>query len=402
VPSAAVIAVLPFTPSVPDSGLERLGRDLVLTVSPTLDGVGDIRTVDAHTVLAQSSPSANSSSLEKEQALGRAFGAGSVLRGSVLKIGSQVRVDAGLVTSDSAAKTLARVSVTAPPDSIEVLTNDIIKALLPQIWRRGTAPSPSLDGALRTTSIPALRAFLEGERALMGNQWDEAADAFGRAIGADSSFWLAYQRYEYVVGWRYRPVDSAIGNALRRHLGDLPEVERLMLEAPDNEKASDHLARVQRLAERFPTNWFTRFQYADALFHWAPVLGHTRAEARAALEETLRLNPRFVPGWGHLMEAVLADRDTIASARAIDALTRLGAGPAFVEEGKADQLLQYRLADRLLRGDVNGAKILTDSVVRDVVTHGGGVFGPAEAGFFASEIAINRRFVPVVKFLLLG
>jgi TolB-like protein/tetratricopeptide (TPR) repeat protein len=396
VPSAAVIAVLPFTPSVPDSGLERLGRDLVLTVSPTLDGVGDIRTVDAHTVLAQSSPSANSSSLEKEQALGRAFGAGSVLRGSVLKIGSQVRVDAGLVTSDSAAKTLARVSVTAPPDSIEVLTNDIIKALLPQIWRRGTAPSPSLDGALRTTSIPALRAFLEGERALMGNQWDEAADAFGRAIGADSSFWLAYQRYEYVVGWRYRPVDSAIGNALRRHLGDLPEVERLMLEAPDNEKASDHLARVQRLAERFPTNWFTRFQYADALFHWAPVLGHTRAEARAALEETLRLNPRFVPGWGHLMEAVLADRDTIASARAIDALTRLGAGPAFVEEGKADQLLQYRLADRLLRGDVNGAKILTDSVVRDVVTHGGGVFGPAEAGFFASEIAINRRLLPLV------
>ncbi|HEY7635215.1 MAG TPA: serine/threonine-protein kinase, partial [Gemmatimonadales bacterium] len=40
VPSAAVIAVLPFTPSVPDTGLERLGRDLVLTVSPTLDGVG--------------------------------------------------------------------------------------------------------------------------------------------------------------------------------------------------------------------------------------------------------------------------------------------------------------------------------------------------------------------------
>jgi TolB-like protein len=396
VPSAAVIAVLPFTPSVPDTGLERLGRDLVLTVSPTLDGVGDIRTVDAHTVLAQSSPSANTSSLEKERALARAFGAGSVLRGSVLKVGTQVRLDAGLVTSDSSANTLARLSVTAPPDSIEALTNGVIKALLPQIWHGGTAPSPSLDGALKTKSIPALRAFLEGERALMGNQWDEAADAFGRAIGADSSFWLAYQRYEYVVGWRNQPVDSTIANALRRHLGDLPEEERLMGEAPEDEKASERLARAQRLAERFPTNWFAHFQYADALFHWAPLLGHTRAEARAALEETLRLNPRFVPGWGHLMEAALADRDTIASAGAIDALTRLGAGPAFVEEGKADQLMQYRLADRLLRGDVNRAKILTDSVVRDVVTHGGGVFGPAQAGFFASEIAIDRRLLKLV------
>jgi hypothetical protein len=35
-------------------------------------------------------------------------------------------------------------------------------------------------------------------------------------------------------------------------------------------------------------------------------------------------------------------------------------------------------------------------VVRDVVTQGGGVFGPAEAGFFASEIAINRRLLPLV------
>ena len=42
----------------------------------------------------------------------------------------QVRLDVGLFTSDS-AKPLARASVTAPPDSIEALTNGVIKALLP-------------------------------------------------------------------------------------------------------------------------------------------------------------------------------------------------------------------------------------------------------------------------------
>jgi serine/threonine protein kinase len=52
-PSASLIAVLPFTPSGSDTALSRLGRDLVFTMSSELDGLGTIRVVDAHTVLAQ-------------------------------------------------------------------------------------------------------------------------------------------------------------------------------------------------------------------------------------------------------------------------------------------------------------------------------------------------------------
>ena len=43
-----------FAPSVADTALTRLGRDLVFTVSANLDDVGEVRTVDAHTILAQS------------------------------------------------------------------------------------------------------------------------------------------------------------------------------------------------------------------------------------------------------------------------------------------------------------------------------------------------------------
>ncbi len=52
-PSASLIAVLPFAPSGSDTALSRLGRDLVFTISSELDGLGTIRVVDAHTVLAQ-------------------------------------------------------------------------------------------------------------------------------------------------------------------------------------------------------------------------------------------------------------------------------------------------------------------------------------------------------------
>jgi TolB-like protein len=391
IPSASVIAVLPFSPSVADTGLERLGRDLVLTLSPTLDGVGDIRTVDAHTVLSQSANPLATSSLERDRAVGRLLGAGSVLHGSVLRVGPNVRLDVGLFTSDSATP-LARVSVTASPDSIEALTNAVTWSLLPQIWRRGTPPSPSLDGTLRTKSIAALRAFLEGERALVENRWDHATVSYGRAIEADSAFWLAYARYAYVLGWRGRPVDSTIENALMSHRAALPERERLQLETSLN--ASDDLSRARRITERFPSNWFARMQYADNLVHSGPLLGHTRAEARAALEETLRLNPLFVPGWEHLMMKVLEDHDTLASARVLNALTRLTAGPAFAEEHGTDRLLQFRLVDRLQRGDTARATILADSVVRDVAASGRPEFeSPGIYGFLGQEIALRRRIL---------
>src|SRR5215207_3474493 len=50
--SAAEIVVLPLIPAVPDTALTRLGRELVITLSASLDGVDGIQTVDALTVLA--------------------------------------------------------------------------------------------------------------------------------------------------------------------------------------------------------------------------------------------------------------------------------------------------------------------------------------------------------------
>jgi TolB-like protein len=347
IPSASTIAVVPFTPSTLDTALTRLGRDLVVTLTANLDGVGDIRTVDALTVLAQTQGSALLGSLQDAAALARRLGASSVAHGSLVRVGDQVRLDIGLFTTDSAMP-IARASVTAAPDSLTALTDSATWALLRDVWRTRTPPTPSL-AAVTTRSVPALRAFLEGERNIVGNRWPAAAQAFSRAIQADSTFWLAYRRLHYSRSWIGQPVDSAVIKAYRNHRSELPERERLLIEAHMTDSYSLSLARLQETTRRWPDYWPAWFEYADALVHWAPFLGHTHDDAQAALERTLALNPNLTFAWQHLFWVTI-EHDTAAAARAREAFTRLGGGGrAAVADFGVDEDQLYRLELQLRR-----------------------------------------------------
>jgi eukaryotic-like serine/threonine-protein kinase len=223
---ASSIAVLPFTPSGTDTALSRLGRDLVFTLSAELDGLGGIRMVDAHTVLARAKPEGLTASSDGA-ALARRFGAGSIVQGSLVRVGADVRLDLALLGTDSAAAPLARVTVSAPPDSVAVLTDSAARALLLQIWSRGSPPTPSLDGALRTRSVPALRAFLQGEGEITHGEWEGAAVSYQRAMDDDPTFWLAHSRHVYARYWSVlEPADSMVA-LLDRHRFELPDRERL-------------------------------------------------------------------------------------------------------------------------------------------------------------------------------
>jgi serine/threonine-protein kinase len=87
-PSGAVIAVMPFAPATTDTALARLGRDLVVTLSTTLDGIAGGRTVDALTVLAQVRSSEQVPSLRGAAELSRRLGAKSLLHGTLVRVGA--------------------------------------------------------------------------------------------------------------------------------------------------------------------------------------------------------------------------------------------------------------------------------------------------------------------------
>ena len=397
-PSASLIAVLPFAPSGSDTALSRLGRDLVFTLSAELDGLDVIRVVDANTVLAQAKPDGLYSPAEGA-ALARRFGAGSIVHGSLVREGADVRLDFVLLPTDSTVAPLARASVSSAPDSIAALTDSAVHILLRQIWTRGPAPTPSLEAALKTHSVPALRAFLEGEREIVGGWWDSASVSYGRAREADPAFWLAYAREQYALNWSLRePSDTQI-DILQRHRSELPESERLVTAATvlwSRDSLALALDRAHQATEKYPSSWFGWLVYADMLLHNGPMLGHSLVEARAGFQRALELNPNLIPVHEHLMLLALQDRDTAAAGQGLRELARLDAGPSLTADGYGDRMLQFRFLDGIERGDSTLTRVLTDSIARDptpAAVPDGSFYDSYRYGLLAEQIQVSQKVV---------
>src|SRR5688572_17611854 len=161
-PSRATLAILPFTSAAPDTALARLGHDLVSTLTANLNGVGALRAVDAPTVLSRVASAPTVASSAEASALALDLGAGIVIRGSLARVGTRVRAD-GVVLGVDSASTLAHVSVTTSGDDLAMLTDSLTWGLLRQLSSIRGVP-PLGVGTVSTTSLPALRAYLEGER----------------------------------------------------------------------------------------------------------------------------------------------------------------------------------------------------------------------------------------------
>ena len=397
-PSASTIAVLPFTPSGIDTALSRLGRDLVFTMSSGLDGLGTIRAVDAHTVLAQAKSGGFYSPAEGA-ALARRFGAGGVVHGSLVREGADVRLDFVLLSTEGGGAPLARASVSTAPDSIAALTDSAVHVLLRQIWTRGSAPTPSLQAALKTRSTSALRAFLEGERQIVGGLWDSAAVSYGRAREADPAFWLAYAREQYALYWSLQgPSDTLIG-LLQRHRFELPEAERLTSEAIvlwSQDSVALALERARQLIDRNPSSWFGWLVYADQLLHNGPLLGRSRTESRAGFERALALNSDLIPVHEHLMMLALQDRDSAAARRGLRELTRLNAGPSLTADGYGNRMLQFRFLNAIVRGDGALTRALADSIAKDpepAAVPDGSFYDAYRYGWPAEQIQVSAQVV---------
>jgi hypothetical protein len=289
--------------AVSDTSLARLGQDLVVTLSTSLDGVGSLRTVDAATLLMRARKLSQPIQIADAQRLARELGARSVLTGTIIHEGSNARASVALfqVGNDSA---LARVTAVAPMGQIAALNDSITWGILRQIWRRGTPPSPVLTG-LMTTSMDALRSFLDGERSFYRLENDAALAAYRRAFEFDSNFVQAFLRYDHVNSWQLRQPDPRVRARLDQLTDRLPERERLWVETGSLTLPTPALiARWKELAVRFPDYPPVLLSAADEIIHDGPLYGIPISEARPFLDRLDQLVPEHADTKFH--QAIIA------------------------------------------------------------------------------------------------
>jgi tetratricopeptide (TPR) repeat protein/TolB-like protein len=190
-----LIVIAPFEAEAPSLGLWKEG--IVDVLSRNLDGAGALRAVPASTAVRRWHGRADA---ESARELGKRTGARLVIFGGLLEAGDSVRATAILLDA-STGLSLAEFERRDVISRFDRLTDSLTIAVLRELGR-----SRRLDIARATssptTSLGALKAYLQGEQFYRVAQWDSAQTWFERALSLDTSFALAYHRLAAVRTWR--------------------------------------------------------------------------------------------------------------------------------------------------------------------------------------------------------
>lgn len=353
-PSANVVAVLPFTVRG-SRELTYLTEGMVDLLSTTLDGAGDLRTVDPRALLAHLAHEAEPPlDPERGRAVARHFGAGRFLLGSIVHAGGRIRISATLY--DAAA---------TPCSSAEVAGNseagifDMVDGLARQLLGgQGDGPGARLTKlAARTTeSLSALKAYLRGECEFRAGRYFQALESFQNAAAEDTCFALAYYRLAAAAAATAN-LDLAreASEQASRNRDRLGQHDRLLLDAQRAwlRGAADEAERLYAAALATHVDdveaWFA---LGDVLFHHNPQRGRSMSESRESFERALRFDPGHLASLVHLARLAAFERRAADLDALVDRVLQLS--PA------GDRALSMRaLRAFALRNDIEKARIVT-------------------------------------------
>lgn len=319
--SENVVVVLPFT-VLGSPKASYLSDAVARLLSSSLDGVAGLRTVSPHALMGYPGLDGETAVTDHiAQQIADHFGAGLWLTGNVFETGDSLRIDALLVDRVSPGGARISASVTTTPQNLFSSVDQLAALLLAE--REAEVGSDRTRTAARTTSsINALRAYIDGERAFRAGSYLSAIESFSRAVEADSAFALAFYRLsmaEERVAWAEASRRSA--EAAYRHSERLAPRERQFLEAVlalrrGNTSEAEQLLRSHvRAHPDDPEAWY---QLGEILFHGEPLRGGSMTAARDPFERTLFYDPGDLGALYHLVRIAIRDED----AARLDTLTR--------------------------------------------------------------------------------
>jgi DNA-binding SARP family transcriptional activator/TolB-like protein len=307
-PAEADIVILPFTVHG-DDNVAFLGEGMIDLLGAKLNGVGGVTAVDPQalmTVLA--GMPGRPMDLELGRDVAGRFHARHFVMGSVVQAGTALQVSAYMYDAEGAI--VARADAVSPADSgLFSLIDEVARALLAGRFVDEDAPLTGL-AAVTTSSLPALRDYVDAERFIRAGDFPAAMTLLERAIAQDSTFALAYYRLSSAADWYGRPeIAEPAARAPMRHRDRLPVSDRAIVTARYEYWFGD-AARAEALYRQLttvqPSDVESWFELGEVLFHGGPWFGAALTQAEPAFRRVLALQPRHVGAMIHLARVAAA------------------------------------------------------------------------------------------------
>jgi tetratricopeptide (TPR) repeat protein len=307
--------VLPFAVSGPPTAA-FLGASMVDLFHMALDGVARIRVEYAPTNLRRLGQLSDPRDVGSATGVALEIGAGRVITGTVVALGSDVRIRAE-VFDVLRSKRQFVVEGRATMDNVAAVVDSLAAAIL----ARRLVPRAERDrinvGEYATKSAKALQAYLVARQHSRRGERRVASDSVKSALRLDPDFGLAYlllHRIESAHNGITGMTAAAIEAAARQRSARFPERVRVKfdtLQEPGNRL--QHLAKAQANVARFPDDPDMAFYLADQYFHHGLNLGEPSERVIAAFRRAIALDDQDPELLQHFETLMTEERDSTAS-----------------------------------------------------------------------------------------
>jgi serine/threonine-protein kinase len=302
------LAVAPF--DVLDPGLQFWREGLVDLLARNLDGAGPLRTIPPSTVIRRWNGRAD---LPSATELGRRTGARLTVVGSLVPAGSDSARLRATLYDVATGRLLAELELRDIVGRIDRLSDSLTVRLLAELGRARRLELTRV-ASLGSTSLPALKAFLEGEQWFRRAAWDSALAAYERAVALDSSFALAHWRLGRVLGWQRIGGDSLAAalslraGALNRGLAPRDSLLILIdsISAADVPPTWEWYKRLRATAleavRRYQDDADAWHTLGEVYEHAGMGRGVSVRQTLAAFERAIALDSAYAPAYIHAIE----------------------------------------------------------------------------------------------------
>jgi serine/threonine-protein kinase len=340
-----LVAVMPF--NTRDAGLQVWREGIVDVLSRSLDGAGPLRTVAPSTTISKSPERADAASAAT---LGGSVGASLVLFGDVSAVGpDSVHLRAALF--DVRANRVSHdIDLRGESTRMDALADTLALRVLRALGGAGELAGTQLY-TVGTRSLPALKAFLQGQQYYRKGFADSAARSYQQAVEYDSTFSLGWRGVASIYIRTGRENDpaaqAALDRAIRYKSGRSPRDSMLLRadslrlafvrRAPGANDAIDSIPGLATLfatlgtaTSRYPSDPELWYEYGDAIYHFGELGGVSQQQSLASFQRGIALDSAALVPYFHASDLALRKGDLKTAAQYHKRMGALSSGDGAV------------------------------------------------------------------------